>query len=90
MWEIFEDSGSGAIGLGPLGEAVFQPELFPFDSTCGYEVTDDKWVLSPTQERLLWLPQHWRSYWKYRIWNRQFLGLIHRELSDVVILEFFE
>ena len=90
MWEIFEDSGSGAIELGPLGEVVCPPELFPFDSTCGYEVTDDKWVLSPTQERLLWLPQHWRSYWKHRIWNRQFLGLTHRELSDVVILEFFE
>ena len=90
MWEIFEDSGSGAIELGPPGEAVCPPELFPFNSTCGYEVTDDKWVLSPTQERLLWLPQHWRSYWKYRIWNRQLLGLTHRELSDVVILEFFE
>ena len=90
MWEIFEDSRSGAIELKPPGQAVYLPELFPFDSTCGYKVTDDRWVLSPTHEQLLWLPQHWRSNWRNRIWNRQFLGLTHDELSDVVILEFFE
>ena len=90
MWEIFEDSRSGTIELKSLEEAVPPPELCPFDSTCGYEVTDDRWVLSPTREQLLWLPQHWRSNWRRRIWNRQFLGLNHEELSDVVILEFFE
>ena len=90
VWEIFEDSRSGAIELKPPGQAVYPPELFPFDSTCGYKVTDDRWVLSPTHEQLLWLPQHWRSNWRNRIWNRQFLGLTHDELSDVVILEFFE
>ena len=87
-WEIVEDSESGTIHLvqiAPGGEL----RLFPSDSSCGYEVTGDGWVLSSTQKRLLWVPQRWRSGW-YGTWGGRFLGLFRPELSDVVILEFFE
>ena len=89
-WEIVEDSRSGTVELKPLGKTARPPGLFPFHSSRGYEVTEDGWVLSPARERLLWLPQRWRSTWRNRTWGGRFLALLHRELSDVVILEFFE
>ena len=92
-WEIVEDSKSDAINLVPmtLGGTVRRPGLFPSHSSCGYEATDDGWVLSPTQKRLLWVPQRWRSdQWTYRTWSGRFLGLFYPELSDPVILEFLE
>ena len=90
-WEIIEDSESGTIRLRLVWiTSGGESRLFPFDSSCGYEVTGDGWVLSPTQKRLLWVPQRWRSGWRYRTWGGRFLGLFRPELSDVVILEFFE
>ena len=89
-WEIVEDSKSGTIELKPLEQTAHLPGLFPLHSSHGYDVTDDGWVLSPTQKRLLWLPQRWRSTWKKRAWSGRFLGLLHCELSEPVILEFFE
>ena len=88
-WEIVEDSKSGTVHLGKITSRGRQG-LFPSHSSCGYKVTGDGWVLSPTQKRLLWVPQRWRSGWRYRTWGGRFLGLFHPELSDVVILEFFE
>ena len=89
-WEIVEGSGSGTVELKPLDRTARRPGLFPFHSPHGYEVTEDGWVLSPARERLLWLPQRWRSGWTRRTWGGRFLALLHCELSDVVILEFFE
>ena len=89
-WEIIEDSKSGTVELKPLGHTTHVSELFPFHSSRGYEVTDDGWVLNPTQERLLWLPHRWRSSWMDRTWGGRFLALLHGQLSNVVILEFFE
>ena len=89
-WEIVEGSRSGTVELKPLEHTTRTLGLFPFHSSRGYEVTDDGWVLSPTRERLLWLPHRWRSTWMVRTWGGRFLALLHRELSDVVILEFFE
>ena len=91
-WEIVEDSRSGTIELKPLERTARPPELFLFHSSRGYEVTDDGWVLSPTRERLLWLPHRWRSTWGNRTWGGRFLALLHHDLSlsNVVILEFFE
>ena len=92
-WEIVEDSKSDTINLVPMTweQTVFQPGLFPLDSSCGYKVTDDGWVLDPTQKQLLWVPQRWRStQLRYRTWSGEFLGLFHPGLSDVVILEFLK
>ena len=89
-WKIVEDSGSGRIKLELQNGIVCPSGVFPWESCHGYEVTGDGWVLSATQKRLLWLPHRWRSGFLQRAWSGQFLGLLHGELSEVVILEFPE
>ena len=89
-WKIIEDGRSGIDRLEPLEATLCPPPVFPWQSNNGYEVTDDGWVLSPSKKRLLWLPHRWRSNEKSRMWSGRFLGLQHKELSEVVILEFFE
>ena len=89
-WEIIEGGISGAMKLMPLGETLYPSRTFLWHSIHGYKVTDDGWVLSPTLKRLLWLPHQWRSDQEYRLWSGRFLGLTHRLLSEVVILQFFE
>ena len=87
--EIIEDSESGAIELDLQDNFSPDSEVFR-ESSSGYTVTDDWWVLSPSQKRLLWLPHHWRSDESRREWGGRFLGLLGCELSEVVILEFLE
>ena len=87
-WGVIKDDKSGGMEL-KLLEQSYPSGTLPWESPQGYEVTDDGWVLSPTRERLLWLPHRWRSDKEHRIWNGRFLGLSHR-LSEVVILEFLE
>lgn len=88
-WEIIKESGSNTMKLQSLGKTIGQLGALPWWSSCGYKVTDDGWILSPTQKRLLWLPHRWRSSAKSRTWSGRFLGLWHRELPEVIILEFF-
>ena len=87
-WKIVEDAGFGHIQLEPWDGCP--SGVFPWESRRGYEVTGDGWVLSATQKRLLWLPHRWRSKVWQRVWSGRFLGLLHEELSEVVILEFPE
>ena len=89
-WSIIEDSESGIVELKSLETTTCPPQLLSWQSSCGYEVTDDGWVLSPTKKRLLWLPHHWRSDEMSRTWNGRFLGLVHGELLEAVILAFPE
>lgn len=89
-WAIVEDSGSGVTNLEPLQLTACPPEVFPWHSSRGYEVTDDGWVLSRTGKRLLGLPHEWRSEKEFRVWSGRFLGLLHSSLPDVIILEFLE
>ena len=89
-WKIVEDSGSGPVRL-DRRDGIARPwGVFPWESRRGYEVTGDGWVLSATQKRLLWLPHRWRSHVFFQAWNGRFLGLLQSELSEIVILEFFE
>ena len=89
-WEVVEDGESDTIKLQPLTAAAYPPGVIPWQSSLGYEVTHDGWILSPTQKRLLWLPHHWRSSKWYMTWGGRFLGLFHRGLPEVVILEFLD
>ena len=89
-WEAIEDGESGTTRLHPLGMTACRPGALPWQSSRGYEVTHDGWILSPTQRRLLWLPHRWRSAERDRKWGGPFLGLFHRGLPDVVILEFLD
>ena len=93
-WKIVQDSEPN-----PFAQSRTKPEsikwtecpsdVFPWQSTSGYKVTDDGWVLSPAQKRLLWLPHDWRSHERDRMWSGRFLGLLHGGLPEVVILEFW-
>ena len=88
--EIIEDSESGTIELKLQSADARQSGVFR-ESSSGYTVTDSGWVLSPSQKRLLWLPHCWRSYSNLdRAWGGRFLGLLHGELSEAVVLEFLE
>ena len=90
-WKIVENSGSGPIRLEPRNGIVCPSGVFPWESRRGnYEVTGDGWVLSATKKRLLWLPHRWRSEVWQRAWSERLLGLLHGQLSEVVILEFPE
>ena len=87
--EIVEDSESGTIEL-KLQSAHGGQSGVSRESSSGYAVTDDGWVLSPGQKRLFWLPHRWRSHRLCRAWGGRFLGLLGGELPEVVILEFLE
>ena len=89
-WEVIEDRESGTTRLQPLEMTACPPGALPWLSSRGYEVTYDGWILSPTQRRLLWLPHRWRSVERDRKWEGRFLGLFHRGLPEVVILEFLD
>ena len=86
-WRIVGGGGFGPIRLEPQHGNVYPWGVFPWEPRRGYEVTADGWVLSATRKRLLWLPHRWRSKREYRVWSGRFLGLLHRELSEAVILE---
>ena len=73
-----------------MGTTACPPGVPPWESSRGYRVTDDGWILSPTQKRLLWLPYRWRSTEDQRRWGGRFLGLLLHELPEVVILEFLD
>ena len=88
-WSITGDGESSSIGLEELPATTARPPGgFPWESSCGYEVTDDEWVLNSAGGRLLWLPHYWRSGGVNRKWHGRFLGLLQHELPEAVILEF--
>ena len=60
----------------------------PWVSSRGYQVTNDWWVLGLDGRRLFMLPPAWRSDATRRVWNGQFLALLHSSLPEPVILEF--
>ena len=83
-WAVVENEGSGFIELETLESAACPPGVFPGRSSRGHQVHDG-WVLNSAQERILWLPHHWRS--AGREWCGRFFGLLHEELLEAVILE---
>ena len=89
---ITEDTEHDTIKIGSSGETEYPPVgvTLPWQSSRGYQITDDGWVLSPTQKRLLWMLPHWRTFEACRIWSGRFLGLSQGGPSEVVILEFPE
>ena len=56
--EIIEDGESDSIKL-KLRRTEGPSREFFRESSRGYTVADDWWVLSPSQKRLLWLPHRW-------------------------------
>jgi len=89
-WTIVKDSESGITKLELVGPTIQPSGGNPWRSSRGYRVTDDWWVVSPSGKRLLWLPHDWRSSEMNRKWSERFLGLLHGELPEAVILELDE
>jgi len=89
-WEITKSGPSGATRLQRSLEKTPWPRgAFYSSPSYGHTVTDDWWVLSPSQKPLLWLPHRWRSHRGHIRWAGRFLGLSPVELiREVVILEF--
>ena len=85
-WKIVENEGSDLIELEPLESTACPPGVLPWQSSRGHHVHDG-WVLNSSRERILWLPHHWRSGEWEREWGGRFLGLLHKELPEAVILE---
>ena len=64
------------------------PHACPWGSPRGYRVTDDGWVIGAGGKRLLMLPPLWLSQFKvHRVWNGEFLALLHGTLPKPVVLE---
>ena len=59
----------------------------PWEQSCGYQVADDGWILSMDGKRLMLLPSPWQSEAAERVWNGQFLALLHAGLPKPVIIE---
>jgi len=89
QWEIFRDDESGIFELKQAGSGIPLRSL-PWHSSCGYQVTDNGWVLSPGGKLLLWLPHQWRSVRFERKWSGNFLAIFHMGLPEPVILELLE
>ncbi|KAF9646211.1 YVTN repeat-like/Quino protein amine dehydrogenase, partial [Thelephora ganbajun] len=88
---ITKGSESGVIELGVLGPTSQPPSTPPWLSSRGYQIMDDGWILGINGKRLLWLPPHWRSSnVTHRTWSGRFLALLHRTLSEPIILELKE
>ena len=85
-WATVGDEGTGLIRLEPLESTACPPGVVPWRSSRGHYVHDG-WILNSAQERILWLPHRWRSGESDREWGGRFLGLLHRELPEAVILE---
>ena len=85
-WKIVENEGSGLIELEPLGR-IEGPSGVPLWRSSRGHYVHDGWVLNSARERILWLPHRWRSEERDREWGGRFLGLLHQELPEAVILE---
>lgn len=89
-WAIVKEHKSNRIELSPLELSGCPQGVFPWISSCGYEISNDGWVLSPTREQLLWLPPHWRPLERQRVWQGRFFGFLHSNPPELVILEFLK
>ena len=86
-WAIVKDDGSNIIRLESLRKAKEPLNGFPWHSSCGYQVTDDGWILNPSGKQLLWLPHHWRSMMTERRWSGKCFTVLHSGLPEAIILD---
>ena len=87
-WAIFKDDESETIKLEQLWKSEKPLSGFPWHSSCGYQVTDDGWVLSSRGKPLLGLPYHWQPEYKFLLkWSGNLLAVWNFHSPAPVILE---
>ena len=90
-WAIVRDSESSFHKLEELEPTQHPQDGYPWESSHNCKVTDDGWILGSSKKRLLWLPPHWRlGVETSRVWDGRYLGFLHRELPEAVVLEVLE
>ena len=91
-WVIVGDSESSFHKLEGLKRTQHPQDGYPWEFPHNCKFMDDGWILGPSKRRLLWLPHHWRSPGDkiYRVWDGRYLGFLHRELPEAVVLEVLE
>ena len=89
-WNIIKDGKSGVIGLVPVRMNARPSGGFPWVSSHGHDITDDGWIYNSRDGRLMWVPHRWRKFWRYWMWNGQFLGLLDPGLPEPVIIDLDE
>ena len=87
--KIIRGGESDVIGLEPIGDGDGPSGGYPWESAHGHEITDDGWILDSGKKRVMWLPHHWRFYFRL-IWDGRFLTLLDRGLPEPVIIELYE
>ena len=86
-WAIVKEDGSNVTKLEHLMEADEPLGGSPWQSSHGYQVTDDGWILNFSGKWLLWLPHHWQATKMERRWSGKFLAVQNSELPEAIILE---
>ena len=89
-WRIIKDNESNTTKLEDLDPARGPSEGHPWESSCGYQVTDDGWILNPSGKWLFWLPPHWRVQRGGMMWSGQFLSSLVVPGPEAIILEVLE
>ena len=85
VFTITQDASHHMKIVARMGSGTWE---FPWRSSCGYQVTNEGWVLCQNGKRLFMLPPLWRSLEKVeRVWNEKFLALTRYTLLEPVILE---
>ena len=83
VWKISQDGTA----LGAHAGNIEDLEGSPWQSSLGYKVTSDGWILDADGRRLLMFPPSWQSEAVWRVWSGRFLALLHGTLPEAVILE---
>ena len=86
QWTIVRDDESDIFELESTEAATNPLNGFPWHSYCGYQITNDGWVLSPSGKLLLWLPHQWQSVFE-RKWSGNLLALSQEGAPEAVIIE---
>ena len=90
-WAIVRGSESSFHKLEEVESTRHPQGWYPWEPSHNCKVTDDGWILGSSKKRLLWLPPHWRSNDSTsRVWDERYLGFLHPELPEAVVLEVLE
>ena len=90
QWEIenVKENDSSTIRLKQVLWGGNPQRGFPWHSACGYQVTDEGWIICSSGKWVLWLPHFWQQGWiVQRKWSGKFFTSWNMSLPEPFILE---